>query len=152
MQEGIFFLGYNNRWRHYLDTYAYQWFTSTPRPYLDTNPANSTHNLLLSCQENSDFFQLCLCRWRLNYIFFIFFNINFFKSLRFVIQSPGLKPAGYHHSLSSIGYSLLCRRSFALQVTHSSGVCRVTRLRTSAYAGCLSHELTLMALALMSLL
>ena len=29
MEEPTFFLGYNNEWRHGLDPYAYQWFTST---------------------------------------------------------------------------------------------------------------------------
>ena len=33
MEERTFSLGYNNGWRHRLDPYAYQWFTST---YLDT--------------------------------------------------------------------------------------------------------------------
>ena len=29
MEERTFSLGYNNRWRHELDPYAYQWFTYT---------------------------------------------------------------------------------------------------------------------------
>ena len=29
MEEGAFSPGYNNGWRHRLDSYAYQWFTYT---------------------------------------------------------------------------------------------------------------------------